>query len=212
MRAEMLTGRNTDGVPFPPSDGGAGHGQTAARRRRSAGWRARVDIEDRNFHWETKRNSGGKHHFATNTHEISNLNAQFQIRMARLHARARTAARDHPRRRISSAAGVDGPSAPGRTKPGGGSGRCLTVPVVRSALSESAHTASLIVTAEPDNSPGAEWKLDRIQAHESFERRLVQAGAGRSRPPREKRHAGYPWFLDEPGHVHLRARLLDRPR
>src|SRR5262249_137704 len=27
----------------------------------------RVDIEDRNFHWETKRNSGAEHHFGSNT-------------------------------------------------------------------------------------------------------------------------------------------------
>ena len=27
----------------------------------------RVDIEDRNFHWETKRNGGAEHHFASNT-------------------------------------------------------------------------------------------------------------------------------------------------
>jgi predicted glycogen debranching enzyme len=31
----------------------------------------RVDIEDRNFHWETKRNAAAEHHFATNTRPLA---------------------------------------------------------------------------------------------------------------------------------------------
>jgi predicted glycogen debranching enzyme len=30
----------------------------------------RLDIEDRNFHWETKRNGGAEHHFSTNLHTL----------------------------------------------------------------------------------------------------------------------------------------------
>ena len=30
----------------------------------------RLDLEDRNFHWETKRNGGAEHHFATHTHSF----------------------------------------------------------------------------------------------------------------------------------------------
>ena len=30
----------------------------------------RFDIEDRNFHWETKRNGGADHHFSSNTHTL----------------------------------------------------------------------------------------------------------------------------------------------
>ena len=30
----------------------------------------RLDIEDRNFHWETKRNGGAEHHFASNTRPL----------------------------------------------------------------------------------------------------------------------------------------------
>jgi predicted glycogen debranching enzyme len=30
----------------------------------------RVDIEDRNFHWETKRNGGADHHFSANTRDL----------------------------------------------------------------------------------------------------------------------------------------------
>jgi glycogen debranching enzyme len=33
----------------------------------------RFDIEDRNFHWETRRNSGADYHFSTNTHELSEV-------------------------------------------------------------------------------------------------------------------------------------------
>src|ERR1035438_3196486 len=33
----------------------------------------RFDIEDRNFHWETKRNGGADYHFSSNTHTLSEL-------------------------------------------------------------------------------------------------------------------------------------------
>jgi len=35
----------------------------------------RFDIEDRNFHWETQRNSGADYHFGTNTHTIGGANS-----------------------------------------------------------------------------------------------------------------------------------------
>ena len=31
----------------------------------------RIDIEDRNFHWETKRNSGADHHFSSHCRALS---------------------------------------------------------------------------------------------------------------------------------------------
>src|SRR5260221_4468815 len=33
----------------------------------------RLDIEDRNFHWETKRNGGAEHHFSSHTHTLPAL-------------------------------------------------------------------------------------------------------------------------------------------
>jgi starch synthase (maltosyl-transferring) len=37
---------------------------------------ARVDIEDRNFHWETKRNGGSEYHFSAHCRQISTLAAE----------------------------------------------------------------------------------------------------------------------------------------
>ena len=34
----------------------------------------RIDIEDRNFHWETKRNSGADHHFSSHTRDLPKAN------------------------------------------------------------------------------------------------------------------------------------------
>ena len=77
MRAEMLEGKNTTvfhfkrpvaalaaGKPLPP---GADLRLTA-----------RMDIEDRNFHWETRRNAGAEHHFATHTREIRNPKSEIR--------------------------------------------------------------------------------------------------------------------------------------
>src|SRR5256886_198172 len=84
MSAEMLPGRNTTvlrfrrGMMSPPgrpdgaarrpqptfdevSDGVEGGPSVEVRLT------VRVDIEDRNFHWETKRNGAAEHHFSTNT-------------------------------------------------------------------------------------------------------------------------------------------------
>ena len=64
MTADMLEGRNTTAfrfelTPTPPSS-------TPVDVRLTV----RVDIEDRNFHSETHRNSGAEHHFGTNCHPL----------------------------------------------------------------------------------------------------------------------------------------------
>jgi starch synthase (maltosyl-transferring) len=38
----------------------------------------RVDIEDRNFHWETQRNPAAEHHFSSNTRTINSLDGPVQ--------------------------------------------------------------------------------------------------------------------------------------
>jgi predicted glycogen debranching enzyme len=68
--ADMLEGRNTTVLRFtrfgivdvPGRDLPPECGVTLT---------VRVDLEDRNFHWETKRNSGAEHHFASNTRPLA---------------------------------------------------------------------------------------------------------------------------------------------
>jgi predicted glycogen debranching enzyme len=69
LRAEMLAGKNTTVLQFsrPTAERACGKQLPAAADVRLT---VRFDIEDRNFHWETKRNGGADYHFSTNTHTL----------------------------------------------------------------------------------------------------------------------------------------------
>jgi predicted glycogen debranching enzyme len=66
MTADMLEERNTTVFHFsrPSAEQATGKQLPADVNVRLT---VRVDIEDRNFHWETKRNSGAEYHFSSNT-------------------------------------------------------------------------------------------------------------------------------------------------
>jgi glycogen debranching enzyme/glycosidase len=69
MTAEMLEGQNTTVFHFTrPSEEEATGKQLPADA--DVRLTVRLDIEDRNFHSETKRDGGTEHHFASNTREI----------------------------------------------------------------------------------------------------------------------------------------------
>ena len=71
LRAEMLQEKNTTVFNFSRPAAGRAHGKQLPP---SADVRltVRFDIEDRNFHWETKRNGGAEYHFSTNTQRSTN--------------------------------------------------------------------------------------------------------------------------------------------
>ena len=69
LRAEMVEGKNTTVFSFRrPAEKHAQGKQLPADA--DVRLTVRFDIEDRNFHWETKRNGGADYHFSTNTHEL----------------------------------------------------------------------------------------------------------------------------------------------
>ncbi len=69
LRAEMLEGKNTTVFCFSrPAESRAGGKPLPADA--AVRLTLRFDIEDRNFHWETKRNGGVEQHFATNVHTL----------------------------------------------------------------------------------------------------------------------------------------------
>ena len=114
LRAEMLAGENTAVFQFSRPTEKRAHGKQLPA---SADVRltVRVDIEDRNFHSETKRNGGADYHFSTNTHPL---------RTGKMAGFAFTPAPDRQlacfrrRRRISSATGmVREHPASGRARP-----------------------------------------------------------------------------------------------
>jgi starch synthase (maltosyl-transferring) len=69
LRANMLPGRNTTVLYFdrPAKDTQSEHPLPDDCEVRLT---VRVDIEDRNFHWETHRNSGADFHFSSNTRAL----------------------------------------------------------------------------------------------------------------------------------------------
>ncbi|MGA2281476.1 MAG: amylo-alpha-1,6-glucosidase [Verrucomicrobiota bacterium] len=71
LRAEMLEGKNTTVFHFarPTAERACGKQLSVEADVRLT---VRFDIEDRNFHQETRHNGGADHHFSTNTHEIRN--------------------------------------------------------------------------------------------------------------------------------------------
>jgi starch synthase (maltosyl-transferring) len=71
LRAEMLEGKNTVVFHFsrPTEELARGKQLPADADVRLT---VRADIEDRNFHWETKRNGGAEFHFSTNCRELKN--------------------------------------------------------------------------------------------------------------------------------------------
>src|ERR1019366_1323037 len=70
LRAEMLAGENTTVFQFGRATEKRAHGKQLPAEA-DVRLSVRVDIEDRNFHSETKRNSGADFHFASNTHVLS---------------------------------------------------------------------------------------------------------------------------------------------
>jgi predicted glycogen debranching enzyme len=69
ITARMLPGRNTTVLHFtrPAEDLSK---EILLPQECDVRLTIRVDIEDRNFHWETKRNPGADHHFSSNTRPI----------------------------------------------------------------------------------------------------------------------------------------------
>ena len=77
LRAGMVEGKNTTEFQFsrPTADRACGKQLPAEADVRLT---VRFDIEDRNFHWETKRNGGAEHHFSTNTHTLQSQDPKTQ--------------------------------------------------------------------------------------------------------------------------------------
>ena len=125
LRAEMIEGKNTTVFHFRrPAAGRASGKQLPADA--DVRLTVRFDIEDRNFHWETKRNGGADFHFS-NQHARRRVIRTPNVRTPHVapndwfcfHARSRpSTARVCGRRRVPSAAGVVRKhSPPGRAKP-----------------------------------------------------------------------------------------------
>ncbi len=70
MRADMLEGRNTTVFHFSRPSATQAMGRQLPDQA-DVRLTVRIDIEDRNYHWETKRNGGAEQHFSTHTRSRS---------------------------------------------------------------------------------------------------------------------------------------------
>src|SRR5580704_14539867 len=77
LRAEMLEGKNTTIFQFSRPTEKTAHGKQLPADA-DVRLTVRFDIEDRNFHSETRRNGGADFHFSSNTREIQN--SKFKIK------------------------------------------------------------------------------------------------------------------------------------
>ena len=204
LRAEMVEGQNTTVFHFsrPTEKSAQGKQLPAGADVRLT---VRVDIEDRNFHCETKRNGGADFHFSSNTREIKNSNFKIQTgagfeftpapdRQLRVFA---DAGEYHPEPEWCE--NIPHPVEQTRGQTGGGdaySPGWFEIPLAKGA------NATLVLTAEAEPVfgilPENKKENRRQDAGGTFESQLacaakqfvVRRDAGRTVI------AGYPWFLD----------------
>ncbi|MBU6408866.1 MAG: glycogen debranching enzyme N-terminal domain-containing protein [Verrucomicrobia bacterium] len=211
MRAEMMPEKNTVRLHFNRPAAQSGRPLPAEGDARLT---VRFDIEDRNFHWETKRNGGADHHFASNTRILppcmgGKSQAGFIF----------TPARDR-RLRIFSDAGLYHPEPewceniphPIEAERGlAASGDAYSPGWFEIPMGKGAD-ATLTVTCEPEATALPE-QPDETPPQEPahiFEGQLV--GAARQFVVRREAGktviAGYPWFLDWGRDTFISARGL----
>jgi starch synthase (maltosyl-transferring) len=197
LRAEMVEGQNTVVFEFgrPTAERALGKQLPADADVRLT---VRFDIEDRNFHWETKRNGGAEHHFSANTHPLEKQTGF-----------AFTPEKDRPLRVFANCGeyhpqpewceNIPHPIEQSRGQTGSGdafSPGWFEIPLPKGTSN------TLVVTAESDSSgiPSRQAGQNDRQKPEpqTFETRLLHAakqfvvrrGEGKTVI------AGYPWFLD----------------
>jgi glycogen debranching enzyme len=214
MRAEMVEGRNTTQFHFSrPTEATA----TGKQLPGDADVRltVRVDIEDRGFHSETKRNGGAEHHFSTNTHPLDVQKSK--IKNQNLTGFAFTPAPDrqlrvfadsgefHPEPEWSN--NIAHPIEQSRGQVGSGdaySPGWFELPLPKGS------GVNLTVTAEQGETLESKWRLESPHAGESFEAELLHAARAYvvRRENGKSVIAGYPWFLDWGRDTFISARGL----
>ncbi len=205
MRTNMVAGRNTTVFQFtrPTAAQATGKQLPADADVRLS---VRVDIEDRNFHWETKRNGGAEHHFATHTRALEEKKSNVEPRTGfsftpaadrQLRVFANTG-QYHPQPEWCE--NLPHPFEQSRGQVGSGdafSPGWFDLPLPKGA------NANLVVTAEKIDPSEEELKIANRKSQianpsDAFAELLrhsahafvVRRGAGRTVI------AGYPWFLD----------------
>ena len=208
LSADMLEGRNVTVLRFHRPDGAPPAGRDLEPECRVS-LTVRVDIEDRNFHSETRRNSGADHHFASHTRTLRDETG-FEFAPA-VDRRLRVFADDgvyHPQPEWSEHVPHPVEATRGQTSEGDAySPGWFELPLPKGSA------VTLVVSTEPVDPTAADLK-SFIEQRESADAKLLR-NAGLRRGDRFGRElalalrafvvrrdrgktiiAGYPWFLD----------------
>ena len=205
LRAEMMEGWNTTVFHFSRPAEKHAHGKQLPAGA-DVRLTVRCDIEDRNFHSETKRNGGADYHFSTHTHQLQTQDPKSGIRTGF----AFTPAPDRQLRVFADGGkyhpqpewceNIPHPVEQSRGQTGSGdaySPGWFELPLPKGA------SVALIATAEMDEASRFEVPpldaSDRLEPrHQTFEEQLHQAARAFvvRRDEGKTVIAGYPWFLD----------------
>jgi starch synthase (maltosyl-transferring) len=203
MQAEMIQDRNATVFRFtrPLPARAAGKPLPADA---GVSLTVRLDIEDRNFHWETRRTGGAEYHFSAHTSEIRNLESETPnpVGFAFTPAAGRQlrvfASAGEYHRQPEWSDNIPHPIEASRGQTASGdaySPGWFDLPLPAGAK------VTLTVTADAADAGGAEFadfKLQTEREEHVFETRLRQAVSAFvvRRGKGKTVIAGYPWFLD----------------
>ena len=212
LSAEMITGQNTVIFRFNRPAARAAHGKQLPADA-DVRLTVRPDIEDRNFHCETRRNGGAEHHFAVNTHQLPLPDSRSGERIGF----AFTPAADRQLRAFADCGeyhpqpewceNIPHPVEQTRGQTGSGdaySPGWFDLPLAKGAMATLVLTAELSASAAriPERRPPARreaaMKPAVPEAGAPFEATLIQAAKQFvvRRDTGKTVIAGYPWFLD----------------
>jgi predicted glycogen debranching enzyme len=198
LRAEMLQGKNTTVFSFSRPAANRAHGKQLPPDA-DVRLTVRFDIEDRNFHWETKRNGDAEYHFSTNTHSLDKkIGFAFSPAPDRQLRAFASSGEYHPQPEWCE--NIPHPADQSRGQTGSGdaySPGWFELPLPKGS------SVTLVVTADADELP-----LEQLQiagqkpviekSWNTFEQRLARAVRAFvvRRDQGKTVIAGYPWFLD----------------
>jgi starch synthase (maltosyl-transferring) len=206
LRAEMIEGKNTTVFEFSRPTQKSAHGKQLSADT-DVRLTVRFDIEDRNFHWETKRNSGADFHFASNTHNLPKPKSKsqnpefygFKFAPADYQLQVFSNAGEyHPQPEWCE--NIPHPVEQTRGQIGSGdafSPGWFEIPLKKGARATLAATAET-ADATPNETKISSRKSPATETKDSFESKLLQAAKQFvvHRDEGKTVIAGYPWFLD----------------
>ena len=193
LRAEMLDGKNTTVFQFSRPTEKLAHGKQLPADA-DVRLTVRADIEDRNFHSETKRNGGADFHFASNTRpldkKIGFVFTPAQDRQLRVFA---DTGEYHPQPEWCENIPHPVEQTRGQTASGDAySPGWFEIPLIKGA------NATLVLSAESEEAKNGLQKTKSEKVADGFETELERAAKQFvvRRDEGKTVIAGYPWFLD----------------